>query len=476
MAYKIFKKGNYIHIVDTLTLNLIEENASDVFISKATQASTTYNIDLKRSEPMRNIALADIQDEAGAAYVQAAWETFYQDNTGFNPATASGASQVASDLAAHESNTTPHIGSNLTTRENVADFVNLTDPSASASSFTAAWGNGYRVDASAGNILIPLALVDATNANKFIQIHRVDNSANKVVVIAATGQNFFQILGQTDSNIFEVKKGGTVNVRSIGTLPVVTNYDGVSSVSRLWLPTDAGADPVVWYNLRDATGRNLTGSTINQLNNLGTLGSAWNLPSVGAATALINNQHADFAGGYFANAVAQATMATSALTFAMMYQQTSQEANSLFAQSGLASRFSIHPKWSDGNTYVDMPIASRISANLGSSVIGATPHVGLGRKGANREYFVDGNTSPAITAVGGGTALSGSSVLSVGSENGVNLFSGNLYELIFFNYDLTNDERDRLSAYMMWAIGQQALISASNPYKNTPPLVIQRTF
>lgn len=87
MAYKIFKKGNYIHIVDTVTLNLIEENASEVFISKATQASTDYNISLKRSESILNVPLAQIQDEAGVPYVQAAWETFLQANTGFSPAT-----------------------------------------------------------------------------------------------------------------------------------------------------------------------------------------------------------------------------------------------------------------------------------------------------------------------------------------------------------------------------------------------------
>lgn len=87
MAYKIYKKGNYINIVDTSNNNLIEESASDVFISKATTSSTNYNVSLKRSESLVNVPLADIQDEAGVAYVLGAWETFYQAETG-DPARA----------------------------------------------------------------------------------------------------------------------------------------------------------------------------------------------------------------------------------------------------------------------------------------------------------------------------------------------------------------------------------------------------
>ena len=82
-AIKIYKKGNYIIIEDSVSGNYIDAHSNDVMVTKGVLADTDYQIYVGGVKLYTDQALAEIQDEAGVAYVdQATWETFYQANTG----------------------------------------------------------------------------------------------------------------------------------------------------------------------------------------------------------------------------------------------------------------------------------------------------------------------------------------------------------------------------------------------------------
>lgn len=108
--YKVFKKGNYLIVIDVATDKYMEDSSGDVLVTKSLDTSEVYNIRLKSHPSILNVALANIKDEAGVTYASAAiWETFYTDNTGFNPATSASVTAVADDLATHEADVAnPH--------------------------------------------------------------------------------------------------------------------------------------------------------------------------------------------------------------------------------------------------------------------------------------------------------------------------------------------------------------------------------
>ena len=86
MVYKVYKRGNYLVMVDTDN-NYIEEASGNVLISKRKTDSTTYNFNLKSNESILNVAFADIRDENNTLYSsQEVFEQWYSSNTGFNSA------------------------------------------------------------------------------------------------------------------------------------------------------------------------------------------------------------------------------------------------------------------------------------------------------------------------------------------------------------------------------------------------------
>lgn len=86
MVYKVYKRGNYLVMVDTDN-NYIEEASGNVLITKLKTNSTTYNFNLKSNESILNVAFSDIRDENNTSYTsQEAFETWYSSNTGFNSA------------------------------------------------------------------------------------------------------------------------------------------------------------------------------------------------------------------------------------------------------------------------------------------------------------------------------------------------------------------------------------------------------
>src|SRR3990172_2969757 len=189
-------------------------------------------------------------------------------------------------------------------RENIPDFTNL--GGTMTSSFTAGWGLSYKIDATAGNIIVTIPAAATANGDYFIQLHRVDTSVNIVTVFCEISQYFYELLGSTNGNAFTMKTGGTVNIRSIGTVPVVTNYQGIATVSRLWVPTDAVAgSPVVWHDILDTTTLTLSGTAIVTLNNKGSLGAGFNITQGTAGsrptlvgTSGVKGAYASFDGGH----------------------------------------------------------------------------------------------------------------------------------------------------------------------------------
>lgn len=90
MAFKIFKKTNYIYIVDTETDQLYEGLAKDVRFNRRYVDDTLFYINGMGDFPnTTELNFADILDENGDAYTDlATFVAWYEDNTGFNVAGA----------------------------------------------------------------------------------------------------------------------------------------------------------------------------------------------------------------------------------------------------------------------------------------------------------------------------------------------------------------------------------------------------
>lgn len=86
MVYKIFKKNNYIVVIDDRNF-FYEEHCSGVLVLKRLATDSTYDIVFVRPDNVPqafyNVPFANIRDEFNAPYASvAAWETWYTTNTG----------------------------------------------------------------------------------------------------------------------------------------------------------------------------------------------------------------------------------------------------------------------------------------------------------------------------------------------------------------------------------------------------------
>lgn len=81
MAYKIYKKGAFILLENTVTGDLKEINSQYVQIAKAKASLDKYEV-LENGVSRLSIGLADIQDENGAAYSDSAWDIFRYQQCG----------------------------------------------------------------------------------------------------------------------------------------------------------------------------------------------------------------------------------------------------------------------------------------------------------------------------------------------------------------------------------------------------------
>lgn len=312
-------------------------------------------------------------------------------------------------------------------------------------SFTAAWGQDYVVSAASGDITVTLPAAATANTNVPIRISREDDTNNVVTVRTATGQVFAFLTTEGTAVQVTLFGGRTLEVISTGTAPYIRDRTAVDLVSRLWLPTDAGTQPWVWYSFRDAATITLAGTSVTAITNKGSGGTTYNLSQgTGSARPTINSstspQYATFDGGdSLITAAAVDSMQNGSVgTVAATYQQPiANQASSVFGQSpATGGQLNYHPQWSDGSTYLDMPIISaRISGALGTVAAGTTAvHNFLGiRNNANENLYMDGNTAASLTGGAASGSSTGTATLYLGANaSGVNNLSGRIYEFLYF--------------------------------------------
>lgn len=83
MAFKIYKKNNYIIIEDTISGKQYQGLAKNVFVYKDAVAETTYDFEGLTYNGLKGISLNDLVDETDTAFVnEQAFIDFYTENTG----------------------------------------------------------------------------------------------------------------------------------------------------------------------------------------------------------------------------------------------------------------------------------------------------------------------------------------------------------------------------------------------------------
>jgi len=95
---KIYAKGNYVYILDSVSGLLKESPSTDIVVTRSELSSTTYNIRGSQEDmSYLNHSIGEIQDEAGSVYSDAAFRLWYQANTG-GPTAGAGGSSSANQL------------------------------------------------------------------------------------------------------------------------------------------------------------------------------------------------------------------------------------------------------------------------------------------------------------------------------------------------------------------------------------------
>lgn len=125
MVYKVYKRGNYLVMVDTAN-NYIEEARGNVLITKSKTDSTAYNFNLKSSESILNVAFSDIRDESNTAYSsQEAFENWYSSSTGFSSATGGSVANIVYFIAS-KSDFPTAVSGVITLLDNATYYVTTT--------------------------------------------------------------------------------------------------------------------------------------------------------------------------------------------------------------------------------------------------------------------------------------------------------------------------------------------------------------
>ena len=96
---KIYKKGNYIYLVNA-SGDIKQDHANEVKITKTNVANETYSI-YSDDLGVNNVTFSELTQENGTAYASVqAFELWYAENTGFNPASGgSGAGTVINTVS-----------------------------------------------------------------------------------------------------------------------------------------------------------------------------------------------------------------------------------------------------------------------------------------------------------------------------------------------------------------------------------------
>jgi len=96
---KIYKKGNYIYLVNA-SGDIKQDHANEVKITKTNVDTETYSI-YSDDLGVNYVTFSELTQENGTAYASvSAWELWYAENTGFNPASGgSGAGTVINTVS-----------------------------------------------------------------------------------------------------------------------------------------------------------------------------------------------------------------------------------------------------------------------------------------------------------------------------------------------------------------------------------------
>lgn len=96
---KIYKKGNYIYLVNAVG-DIKQDHANEVKITKTNVATETYSI-YSDDLGVNYVTFSELTQENGTPYASvSAWELWYSENTGFNPASGgSGAGTVINTVS-----------------------------------------------------------------------------------------------------------------------------------------------------------------------------------------------------------------------------------------------------------------------------------------------------------------------------------------------------------------------------------------
>ena len=109
---KIYKKGNYIYLINA-SGDIKQDHANEVKITKTNVANETYSI-YSDDIGVNYVTFSELTQENGTAYASVqAWELWYAENTGFNPASGgSGAGTVINTVSNYAGLPDPTLVSN----------------------------------------------------------------------------------------------------------------------------------------------------------------------------------------------------------------------------------------------------------------------------------------------------------------------------------------------------------------------------
>lgn len=99
MALKVYKKNNYIYLIDGGNDNKLHEGkCTDVLVKRTDIDGTNYSISGLMGWN-RSVALAELENENGIAYTATLWEDFYTKNTGESALKTSDSGNTIVDLS-----------------------------------------------------------------------------------------------------------------------------------------------------------------------------------------------------------------------------------------------------------------------------------------------------------------------------------------------------------------------------------------
>lgn len=376
----------------------------------------------------------------------------------------------------------PSTAGTLAVRENIPAFTNMN--AEQTTSFTANWGNHYTINAAAGSIVVTLQACSALNSNLMMLLQREDDSANTVTVVAPTGQPFFQLISSTNTHSFTMTPGGTVSLRSLTTLPVVTDRNGISTISGLWLPITGNIPSIMgWWDARQGTSTTTDAALFGTWND--SSGAARNatqvtsgnqpmyrstgLNSLPAIEVVGTNTFMD-AGTYTNDIATVVALVLNPASFTVEGR--------LFGPSASAGNLSVRY----GSTYVNwihagvahmggaasVPVANAIELWSASFDDVATTN--------NALYYKNGGTVETQSYAGDVSAAS--ATFRLFNEAAANAQTGLRFGgMVVTNAVLTTTQRQQIEGALAWNHGVQAtVLPAGHPYRNIAPMNILRNY